>query len=272
MVPVPVSMDMSESYQSYGMAFKALFFLFMGYERLVNSSDRFEGLRHTMDCVLQKPTATVAGKRRSHVPITPARNEETGIARMVECMVAADLPLKWVIATMGRRIGRPRPLRPHARRYSWIEVVRRPVRQERRLPERCTPSTRTRGVRSLEFDVIGNLDADISFGPKHFEFLLARLAQDPTLGVVGAAYTEDGWDSMQDSFEGAEVGARACSVVSAPNSHGHRRLFLASSRRIELDRRHHGAHEGQATRNFPEHRFASSHYGHCRARVAGRDV
>jgi SAM-dependent methyltransferase len=60
---IPVSMDMSESYPSYGMAFKALFLLFMGYERLVNSSDRFEGLRHTMDCVLQKPTANVAGKR-----------------------------------------------------------------------------------------------------------------------------------------------------------------------------------------------------------------
>jgi SAM-dependent methyltransferase len=50
----PVSIDMSESYPWYGMAFKALFLVFMGYERLVNSSDRFEGLRHTMDCVLQK--------------------------------------------------------------------------------------------------------------------------------------------------------------------------------------------------------------------------
>ena len=30
--------------------------------------------------------------------------------------------------------------------------------------------------------------------------------------------------------------------------------------------------KGWKTRNFPEHRFLSSHYGHCRARVAGRDV
>jgi SAM-dependent methyltransferase len=55
----PVSIQMSESYPSYGMAFKALFFLFMGYERVVNSSDRFEGLRHTLDCVQQKPAAAV---------------------------------------------------------------------------------------------------------------------------------------------------------------------------------------------------------------------
>ena len=51
----PLSIEMSESYPWYGKAFKALFILFMGYERLVNSSDRFEGLRHTMDCVLEKP-------------------------------------------------------------------------------------------------------------------------------------------------------------------------------------------------------------------------
>jgi SAM-dependent methyltransferase len=52
---VPVSIQMSEDYPSYGMAFKALFFIFMGYERLVNSSGRFERFRHTIDCVLQKP-------------------------------------------------------------------------------------------------------------------------------------------------------------------------------------------------------------------------
>jgi ubiquinone/menaquinone biosynthesis C-methylase UbiE len=61
----PVSIEMNEGYPIYGMAFKALFFLFMGYERLVNSSDRFEGLRHTIDCVVQKPTAAAAGQARS---------------------------------------------------------------------------------------------------------------------------------------------------------------------------------------------------------------
>ena len=45
----PVSIEMSENYPWYGKAFRALFVLFMGDERLVNSSDRFEGLRHTMD-------------------------------------------------------------------------------------------------------------------------------------------------------------------------------------------------------------------------------
>ncbi len=50
----PVFFRVSESYPSYGMAPSALFHIFMRYERLVNSSSRFEGLRHTMDCVARK--------------------------------------------------------------------------------------------------------------------------------------------------------------------------------------------------------------------------
>lgn len=53
---VPVFFRMSETYPPYGMAFKALFLLFMAYERAVNSSKSLEGLRHTIDCVAQKST------------------------------------------------------------------------------------------------------------------------------------------------------------------------------------------------------------------------
>lgn len=44
-----------ESQPFYGMAYRPLFLLFMLYERLVNSSPRFEGLRHTLVFVLRKP-------------------------------------------------------------------------------------------------------------------------------------------------------------------------------------------------------------------------
>jgi len=50
----PVMLTLSEPYPSYGMAFRALFHVFMRYERFVNSSRHFEGLRHTIDCVARK--------------------------------------------------------------------------------------------------------------------------------------------------------------------------------------------------------------------------
>jgi SAM-dependent methyltransferase len=50
----PVSFAMSEEPPYYGMAHKALFFMFMGYERVVNASSRLESLRHTLDGVMMK--------------------------------------------------------------------------------------------------------------------------------------------------------------------------------------------------------------------------
>ena len=50
----PVSLKISEFCSGYGQGSKMLFHIFMWYERLVNSSARFEGLRHTIDCVARK--------------------------------------------------------------------------------------------------------------------------------------------------------------------------------------------------------------------------
>jgi SAM-dependent methyltransferase len=49
------SFRISEFCSAYGKRSKLMFHLFMWYERLVNSSTAFEGLRHTIDCVARKP-------------------------------------------------------------------------------------------------------------------------------------------------------------------------------------------------------------------------
>jgi SAM-dependent methyltransferase len=53
----PIVLTISEDRPAYGMACRPLFFAFMLYERIVNSSNRLEGLRHTIDCVLEKASA-----------------------------------------------------------------------------------------------------------------------------------------------------------------------------------------------------------------------
>ncbi len=42
----------------------------------------------------------------------------------------------------------------------------------------------------LEYDVIANLDADVSFDANYFSFLLEKLAEDPLLGLVGTPYRD----------------------------------------------------------------------------------
>jgi glycosyltransferase involved in cell wall biosynthesis len=57
-------------------------------------------------------------------------------------------------------------------------------------------------VRGLDYDLIGNLDADISFDPEYFDFLLAKFSQNADLGVAGTVFEEEGYSSATDSFEG----------------------------------------------------------------------
>jgi hypothetical protein len=45
-------------------------------------------------------------------------------------------------------------------------------------------------VRRLKPQVVGNLDADVTFEPDHFETLLSKAAEDPGLGVFGAPFRE----------------------------------------------------------------------------------
>ena len=56
---------------------------------------------------------------------------------------------------------------------------------------------------ALDFDVIGNLDADITFEKEFFAFLMSKFDDDPLLGVAGAPYVEGSYDSADDSFAGA---------------------------------------------------------------------
>jgi biofilm PGA synthesis N-glycosyltransferase PgaC len=67
-------------------------------------------------------------------------------------------------------------------------------------------------VRSLKFEVLVNLDADVSFEPDYMAFLMQKFSTDPALGVAGTPFTEEGYDSAKDSFEGENYVAGPCQL------------------------------------------------------------
>jgi cellulose synthase/poly-beta-1,6-N-acetylglucosamine synthase-like glycosyltransferase len=68
-------------------------------------------------------------------------------------------------------------------------------------------------VRSLQFEVIGNLDVDLSFEPDYLEFLMRKFSEDPELGVSETPFTQDGdYDTARDSFEGENHVAGGCQL------------------------------------------------------------
>jgi glycosyltransferase involved in cell wall biosynthesis len=128
----------------------------------------------------------------SYVLITPARNEAAYIELTLQSMVAQTvLPLKWVIVSDGSTDATDEIVGKYTSGHPWIELVRMPERRERNFAGKVYSfNAGYERVKQLPYDVIANLDADVSFEPGYFEFLMGKLAANPKLGVVGTPFRE----------------------------------------------------------------------------------
>jgi glycosyltransferase involved in cell wall biosynthesis len=193
-----------------------------------------------------------------YVLISPSRNEARFIEETLRSVVAQTvLPIKWVIVNDGSTDATADIVTKYTAKYSWIELVNRPVRKERNFAAKVHAFNEgLQRVQSLRFELIGNLDADISFSSDHFEFLLSKFMTNPALGVAGTAYTQDGgWDSTRDSFEGETSVHGACQLFRyecfqdiggyCPNRLGGIDWIAVTTARMK----------GWETRNYPDRRF-----------------
>jgi glycosyltransferase involved in cell wall biosynthesis len=138
-------------------------------------------------------TVNKKGRDLAYVLITPARNEEAFIEQTIKSVVGQTvLPLKWVIVSDGSTDGTDDIVKKYAAEHSWIELVRMPERQERHFAGKVHAfNAGFARVRELKYDIIGNLDADITFQEDYISFLLHRFAENPRLGVTGTPFREE---------------------------------------------------------------------------------
>ncbi|HUA38737.1 MAG TPA: glycosyltransferase family 2 protein [Candidatus Sulfopaludibacter sp.] len=192
-----------------------------------------------------------------YVLVTPARNEQAFIAKTLDSMTAQTLlPERWVIVDDGSTDRTADIIEPYARRCPWIELVRRPKHLNRSFAGKVHAfNAGLAKVQALQFDVIGNLDADLSFDAGYLEFLVKKFCEDPRLGVAGTPFIENGYDSARDSFEGQNHVAGGCQLFRrdcfqeiggyVPNQAGGIDWIAVTTARMK----------GWKTRSFPEKRF-----------------
>jgi len=128
----------------------------------------------------------------TYVLVTPARNEAQFIKLTLESVVSQTVrPAKWVIVSDGSTDGTDDIVSAYAAKHPWIELVRMPERRERHFAGKVHAFNAgyTR-VADVHYDVIGNLDGDVSFDEEYFDFLLTKFAQNPRLGVGGTPFRE----------------------------------------------------------------------------------
>jgi glycosyltransferase involved in cell wall biosynthesis len=151
---------------------------------------------------------TIVDKRTAlpiYVLVTPSRNEASFIEKTLESVVRQTvLPAKWVIVNDGSTDETGTVAAKYAEKYRWIEVVCLPVRRERNFAAKVNAfNAGQERVKDLNYELIGNLDSDVSLEEDHFEFLLLKFKDDARLGVAGTVFKEEsGYNSETDSSEG----------------------------------------------------------------------
>lgn len=125
--------------------------------------------------------------------VTPARNEAQFIDLTIKSVIAQTVrPIRWVIVSDGSTDGTDEIVAKYTSDNPWIELVRIPERSERHFAGKVHAfNAGYVKLSDLDYDVIGNLDADITFDKEYFNFLLNKFTENPQLGVAGTPFRED---------------------------------------------------------------------------------
>ena len=193
-----------------------------------------------------------------YVLITPAHNEEAFIQKTLDSMVAQTLlPERWVIVDDGSTDRTAEIVESYEKQYPWMELLRRPRGSDRSFAGKVYAfNLGLNRAASLTFEVLGNLDADLSFDPDYLAFLMEKFLADPNLGVAGTPFTQNGgYDTVHDSFEGENHVAGGCQLFRrrcfeeiggyVPNRIGGIDWIAVTTARMK----------GWKTRSFSEKRF-----------------
>jgi hypothetical protein len=143
-----------------------------------------------------------ASKPLEYVLITPAHNEAAFIEKVVQSVIAQTvLPKRWVIVSDGSSDETEAIVEKYLPGRDWLELVKLPPRNERHFAAKVMAfNAGYERVKDLGFDVIGNLDADVTFDPDYMEYLISKFQTMPKLGVAGTHYVENDFHSFRDSY------------------------------------------------------------------------
>ena len=125
--------------------------------------------------------------KNSYVLVTAARNEEAYIEKTIQSVVNQTiLPKRWVIVSDGSTDRTDEIVSQYAANYGFIKLVHAKPQGKRNYASKVNAiKVGFRLLKSVEYDFIGNLDADVSFGPDNYECILRKFEKNARLGIAG---------------------------------------------------------------------------------------
>jgi poly-beta-1,6-N-acetyl-D-glucosamine synthase len=147
-----------------------------------------------------------------YVLVTAARNEEDLIEQTIVSIAAQTVrPVKWVIVDDASTDRTAEIVKEYARQHGFIELLELKGTHPPDFAARIRViNLGCELLKRVDFDFIGNLDADVTFEPSYFGVLLEKFALDPRLGLGGGFL----WEKDGGVFR-PRKGNRTWSVANA---------------------------------------------------------
>lgn len=132
-------------------------------------------------------------KEKTYVIVTAAYNEETLIGRTIAAVTSQIVrPRRWVIVSDASTDRTDEIVREYARRHRFMHLVRVREKHARNFAAKVHAiRAGLAALNGMQYDFIGNLDADVSFAPSYYGELLKKFTQDPELGLAGGFVLEE---------------------------------------------------------------------------------
>jgi poly-beta-1,6-N-acetyl-D-glucosamine synthase len=128
-----------------------------------------------------------------YVLITPARDEAATIGPVIAAVRAqAVTPVRWIIVDDASGDATAEVVARHIAGVDWIRLVRHDAGAPADFASKVYAfRAGTRHLDGVDYDFIGNLDADILVGPDYFARVLRVFAERPRLGLAGGHVIEE---------------------------------------------------------------------------------
>ena len=129
-----------------------------------------------------------------YVVVTPARNEEAFIERTIRSVISQTvLPQRYVVVSDGSTDSTDEIVQKYADAYDFITFIQSGAQRgdNRNFGSKVRAFNAGYALMGdIDYDFVGNLDADVSFEPDYFERLLGKFNLDPKLGLSGGEILE----------------------------------------------------------------------------------
>ena len=134
-----------------------------------------------------------------YVLITPAHNEAVFIENTIRSVINQKiLPLKWIIVDDGSTDNTLEIAKNYQGKFEFIDIVTLERQSHRTFASKVRAfNSGFEKIKNLNFDFIGNLDADITFESDYYEKILSKFQKNAKLGIAGG----DRYDYVNGEFE-----------------------------------------------------------------------